>query len=114
MNETGSASLKKRRPLVVSRREKLSRQEATIMCGSVTIKGVGLPSVVEVQRNVVAGQMALSRAKNAFLKPGIRIRAGKNVPLFSVDPGNPSVLVRLLNGKRERGVVKNGAFEVCQ
>lgn len=67
------------------------------------------PSSAEVKRNVLAGQKALLRAKDAFLAPDVNIRAEKDVPLFSVDPANPTV--RKLNGKKERGVLENGVFE---
>jgi len=69
------------------------------------------PSSAEVKRNVLAGQKALLRAKDAFLAPGVNIHAEKDVPLFSVDPANPTIVVRKLNGKKERGVLKNGVFE---
>jgi len=113
MKETGSASLKKSRPEVARRSALQSHVETAVKCDRVTIKVVR-PSAAEVERNVAAGQMALSRAKDAFLKPGVRIRSGKNVPLFSVDPKNPSIIVRLLNGKRERGVLTIHGFEASR
>jgi hypothetical protein len=89
------------------------RSAKTVTFGSVTMI-VSAPSSTEVKRNIRAGQKALSRAKNVFLTPGVKLDVAKGVPLFSVDLDNPELLVRKLNGKRERGFIRNGQFEVCQ
>lgn len=113
MKTADSASMKKKRFSVAENSAAQLHSTITVKCGSVTVE-VDRPSNAEIKRNILAGQKALLRAKDAFLKPGVRIHAEKDVPLFSVDPANPSILVRKLNGKEDRGVLKNGAFEVCR
>ena len=75
-----------------------------------TIKSSGV-SKNEVLRNIRAGQCALARAKSVIIKPGVRIKAGKGVPLFHVDPDRPNQLVRVIDGKRECGVFEAGKFK---
>jgi len=104
-----AATLKKKRSSGARGGAGRSRSTITVRCGSVTVELVR-PSQAEVRRNIAAGQKALSGVKDAFLKPGIRLRAGKGIPLYSVDPKNPAILVRVLNGKKARGVLKDGAF----
>jgi|GEM_PF-5915528 len=85
----------------------------TVKFGSVTIV-VSPPTQIEVKRNIKAGQAALLRAKKSFLTPGVKLSISRGVPLFSVDSDNPSLLVRKLNGKNDRGILRNGQFEVCK
>lgn len=82
--------------------------------GSVTV-ATAVPAHDEVERNIEAGQAAMARGLRALLKPGVRILSKKNVPLFSVDPDNPRIIIRKLNGKTDRGTLnrKTGTFEVC-
>ncbi|MBI4814766.1 MAG: hypothetical protein HY791_00830 [Deltaproteobacteria bacterium] len=65
-----------------------------------------------MKRNIAAGRSALERVKERILKPGVRIRTAKGVPLFHADPKNPGKLVRVLDGRRERGSFVNGEFQV--
>ena len=113
MNTLVSTALNTGRTSVIKNRAAKASTVITVRCGSVTVK-VAPPSRTEVKRNIMAGQEALFRAKNAFLKPGVSIHPGKDVPFFSVDPSNTSILVRMLNGKRDLGILKNGVFEVCK
>ncbi len=79
--------------------------------GSVTVM-VCPPSEAEVRRNIRAGQLALSRARARFVTHGVKLSYSRNVPLFSADPDDPTVLIRQLHGKKERGVLgKDGRFE---
>lgn len=47
---------------------------------------------------------------NFLLKPGIKIRRKKNVPLYWLDENNSNIMIRELNGKTDRGTFKNGKF----
>ncbi|MGA2035716.1 MAG: hypothetical protein ABSG68_25995 [Thermoguttaceae bacterium] len=65
-----------------------------------------------VSKNVLAGQSALERAVKKLTQPGVTIRSTKGVPLYSVDENRPTVIVRLLDGAKQRGVLKDGKFEL--
>ncbi len=77
--------------------------------GSVTIKGP-VPDAETVKRNVASGQSALKRALAALSKPGIKLPRNKGVPLYRADPENPTILIRELNGREERGTLADGEF----
>lgn len=81
--------------------------------GSVTVQALS-PNPVEVDRNIKAGQLALARARDELVKPGVRIGFAKGVPLFHADPKRPGKVVRELNGKRESGEFVGDEFIVCQ
>lgn len=65
----------------------------------------------ELRRNLDLSAAALQGLKSALLKPGIRIRRKKDVPLFYSTDEEPDLFVRELNGKRERGIFENGSFK---
>jgi hypothetical protein len=69
------------------------------------------PSEAEIQHNAALSSAALARALPKLLRPGVRIYPKKDVPLYSADPEHPSVIIRKLNGKVQRGVVENGQFK---
>jgi hypothetical protein len=69
------------------------------------------PSEAEIQRNAALSSAALARALPKLLRPGVRIYPKKGVPLYSADPEHPSVIIRKLNGKVQRGIVENGQFK---
>ena len=82
---------------------------STLTFGSVQAKTCRAnPSVVEA--NIASGQAALKRAKTAFTKTGVSLRHRKDVPVFSADPHDPTILIRRLDGREERGRFVNGAF----
>lgn len=81
-----------------------------VTVGSVTVKVSGVPAS-EKSRNIKAGQHALARAKTAIITPGVKIGSAKGVPIFHADPDRPDLLVRVLDGKREYGVFKDGKFK---
>ncbi|TVV74330.1 hypothetical protein FOY91_10135 [Sphingomonas solaris] len=68
------------------------------------------PSAAMVQHHVKASTEALERLAKRVAKPGVRLRAKKGVPLYSLDSDNPDVMIRKLNGKTERGRFINGVF----
>lgn len=78
--------------------------------GSVTISG-SKPSAGLVKMNIDLSTAALERVVKRLDKPGVDIRAKKDVPQFSVADGEPGVFIRRLNGRVNRGRVVNGAFE---
>ena len=79
--------------------------------GSVTISGSKPPAGL-VKMNVERSTAALERVVKRLERPGVDIRAKKDVPQFSVAEGEPGVFVRRLNGRVNRGRLINGAFEV--
>lgn len=79
--------------------------------GSVTIMAPS-PSAAMVQHHVKASTEALERLAKRAAKPGVLLRAKKDVPLYSLDSDNPDVMIRKLNGKTERGRFINDVFEV--
>jgi hypothetical protein len=82
----------------------------TLQYGAVTLK-VSAVDPKEWARNVELGQQALKKVKSRLVKPGVKLRTRKGVPLFSADPTNPRRVVRELDGKREVGVFENGVFK---
>lgn len=79
--------------------------------GSALLK-VGKADARELAQNVSRGQAALTRAMKALVKPGVKLKRTKGVALYAADPERPDVLVRILDGKRERGVFDKGEFKV--
>ncbi|WP_426178891.1 hypothetical protein [Rhizorhabdus sp. FW153] len=79
--------------------------------GSVVIK-TPKPAKAVIAANVERSSEALERVAKKLIKPGISMRARKDVPRYSVDPANPKQFVRHLNGRIERGRVVEGRFEV--
>lgn len=79
--------------------------------GSVTISG-SKPSAGLVKMNVERSTAALERVVKRLERPGVDIRAKKDVPQFSVAEGESGVFIRRLNGHINRGRLVNGAFEV--
>jgi len=84
---------------------------STVKFGSVTISG-SKPSALAVNKNVERSTAALERIVRRLEKPGVDIRAKKDVPQFSVADGERGVFIRRLNGRVNRGRMVNGAFEV--
>lgn len=78
--------------------------------GSVTVTGPS-PSKAMVRHNVKASTQALERVTARLAKAGVRLRAKKDVPFYSLDSDNPDVMIRKLNGKIERGSFVNGVFK---
>ena len=78
--------------------------------GSVVVTG-SRPSPASVEANVHRSTAALERATKKLVKPGIFIRAKRDVPQFSVVEDEPGVFVRRLNGRIERGRVVAGVFK---
>jgi hypothetical protein len=87
-----------------------SRAARTVRFGSVTVSN-NEPDASVIAANVKAGRDALQRARTVLMQPGVRIDRRPGVPRFSVDAKNPSVLIRDLDGRIERGrIEKDGTF----
>ena len=87
------------------------RKRAKVKVGEVTVM-VHKPTAAEVKYNVAKGSSALDRLKNRLIRPGVRVYAKKDVPLYFADAEQPGIYIRKLNGKLERGILENGAFKV--
>jgi hypothetical protein len=81
----------------------------TTRFGSVQAKSIATDGATR-HANIALGQAALKRAKIAFVKRGVSLRHRKDVPVFFADPREPSVLIRRLGGREERGQIVDGAF----
>lgn len=79
--------------------------------GNVTIAG-SRPSADVVQKNVDLSTDALQRITVKLVKPGVTLPKKKGVPRFSVDENDPSIIIRVLDGKTDRGRLINGVFEI--
>ncbi len=81
--------------------------------GTVVVSGAAPDSDV-VRRNIGLGTEALARVGKKLLKPGVAIRAKKDVPQYAAAEGEPGVFIRRLNGRIERGRLHNGVFKVLE
>ena len=90
---------------------KSSRKRARVKIGGVFVTG-DKASPAEVKQAIATSSDILERLGKKLTRPGVRLKGGRNVPLFSADPDRPDRLVRKLNGKTERGVLENGVFKV--
>ena len=108
----GSAAVK---GLIAQTARLVRAQRATqeLQFGSVTVEG-GPPSSAIVKRNIALGQSALKRGLKALVKPGVKLRRGKGVPIYRVDPSDPTILIRELNGCDERGTLTDGKFKIAE
>jgi hypothetical protein len=79
--------------------------------GSVTVRGTK-PAAAAVKANVERSTKALERISKTLTKPGVMLRAKKDVPQFSVAEGESGVFIRRLNGSTDRGRLVNGSFRV--
>lgn len=95
----------------ITSKTKAAGPRTTVKFGGVTVV-VAKPSRAQLKQNVAASTEALERVTKRLVRPGVRLYAKKNVPLFSADPSEPGIYIRVLNGKTERGVVENGLFKV--
>ncbi len=78
--------------------------------GSITVSAPA-PARELVERNVALSSQALARVAKRLARPGINLRAKKNVALYWLDGDDPDVMIRQLNGKTERGALVDGEFK---
>ena len=84
-----------------------------VQFGSVKVRAPA-PDAEELEGNIEAGRLALGRAKRAFIKAGVSLRHGKDVPRYSVDPKRPEILIRQVDGRIDRGRLVNGSFVTAE
>lgn len=105
----------KRKMAVAKVTSSAPRSEAGLKAYKITVNNVKLsvrePSPGQVEKNIIAGQKALSRAKKVIVKPGVRLSFSDRVPIFSVDSSNPELIVMRLNGKSVKGKFVGGKFK---
>lgn len=92
---------------------KAPRKRTRVKIGGVLVTG-DKASAAQVKRSVELSSDMLVRLASKVAKSGVRLYAGRSVPLYSVDPDQPGRVVRKLNGKVEHGVLENGAFKVVE
>jgi hypothetical protein len=85
----------------------------SVRFGGVTASNTS-PDAATLVINVKSGSEALGRAKYAFTRPGVKLQHRAEIPTFRVDARNPSVLIRELNGRVERGQIVNGTFVAAE
>lgn len=91
-------------------KERQSSKKEVFLFGDVRVAVPPITPQSEFQHNIKQGQYALARAKSAILKRGVALRTAKNVALYHADPDNPDVIVRVKEGKSERGRFVKGCF----
>jgi hypothetical protein len=69
------------------------------------------PTDAAVKQGVKASAKVIRGLGRRIVTPGVTIRHGADVPLFTADPGDPQRVVRQLNGKSEKGRFINGKFK---
>lgn len=77
--------------------------------GDVTISGTR-PEKEAVEANIERSTKALQRVRKRFTTSGVRLTKKKGVPRYSIDEHDPSVYIRLLDGRIERGHLVDGEF----
>jgi hypothetical protein len=92
---------------------KSPKSQRTVKFGAVRIKAEEADPV-RVARNVRASVEAFDRAIGAMAKPGVKIAFEKGVPRYKADPDDPTLIVRTLNGKVERGHMRAGKFVAAE
>jgi hypothetical protein len=88
-------------------------KRSRVKFGTVTVV-VPKPTSAQIKLNVAASSLALERVAKRILKPGVKLRPKKNVPQYAADTNRPGVYIRVLNGRKDRGVLKDGAFKVVE
>jgi hypothetical protein len=112
--EAVRAGIKERRPgFVTLDLAGPSPEDNSVSFGSVTVKGRG-PAPATVKRNIASGQSALERSLSALIKPGVKLPRVKNIPMYRADPNDPTILIRELNGRDERGTLTGGEFKIAK
>lgn len=92
-------------------RIKTAGSTSKVKFGQVIVQGPK-PSRAAVAENVKRGSESLKRAVLAVTRPGVSLRTKKGVPQFFVDPSEPGIYHRRLNGRDERGHLVDGDFVV--
>ena len=86
-------------------------RRARVKVGGVFVTG-DKASAAQVKHAVATSAEILERLGLRIVRPGIKLKAVRGIPLFSADPKHPGRFLRRLDGKVESGVLENGAFKV--
>ena len=66
----------------------------------------------EWAQNVAKSRVATKQLTENLVKPGVKLHTRKTTPLFRADPAKPGQIIRVLDGKEERGVFEGGTFKI--
>ncbi len=91
-------------------KDRRSSKRGVIIFGDVRVAVPQVTTDSEFKHNIKQGQYALARARSTLLKRGVALRTAKNVALYHADPDNPDFIVRVKEGKSERGRFVKGCF----
>ena len=89
---------------------KIGKKIVSAMYGAVTIR-VEEPNNSQLKRNIRTGQIALSRAKDAFINKGVKLKTKQGVAIYQADPSDSRILIRNIDGKKEKGIFVNSSFK---
>ena len=87
------------------------RKRLRVKVGGIFVMG-DKASSAQLRQSVAKSAEMLERLGRTITRPGVQLKAARNIPLFSADPKDPGRFLRKLNGKIERGVLEDGAFKV--
>ena len=76
---------------------------------TVTVSGIA-PKKETVKKNVQASTLALKAAKQKLARPGVSLSKKRGIPRYFLDENNPTIMIRVLNGRVTRGRIVNGSF----
>lgn len=96
------------------KKDSVTQQTVEVAFGDVRVLTPRKTNAAQVKRNIRAGQLALARAKDLIVKPGVTLELLKGVPRYHADPDQPELLVREIDGKRERGKFVDGKFRIVR
>ena len=113
VRQTPARAAPERATVVIEAPAKAGGKRRTLRFGSARVIAER-PSKADIQSRVEESRLALAGLAARLIKPGVRIRKVKGVPLFYADPQHPDRLIRELDGKRESGAFRDGLFEVIE
>ncbi|MCP2008606.1 hypothetical protein [Duganella violaceipulchra] len=80
-----------------------------ITVGSITIRAKK-PTAQQMVRARGEGKRAAIALAGVLAEPGVELIFEPGTPIFSVDPQDPNLVIRELDGRTARGYFKNGKF----
>ena len=86
------------------------RKRKRIRFGDISVPAADLTDE-QIAKSIADSTGALRRAASRIVKPGVRIRPRKGVPLYHLDDDDPDVIIRTLDGVVERGIFAEGQFK---
>ncbi|MDQ2149880.1 hypothetical protein RBI22_14260 [Alcaligenaceae bacterium C4P045] len=84
-------------------------KQVEVSYGGVSVL-VAQPTDDQLKTNVRRSTRVMSSLGKKISKPGVKLAEKKNIPFYSVDARDPSLMVRLLNGTKIKGHLINGTF----